>query len=71
MICTGCGTQSADSGTICGGCGKHAQRRVFRLGQAMREQAPRDRGTGWRWSALLIPSALAFTISGIIFLLCT
>ena len=71
MICSGCGAQSAQSGNLCGGCGKPAQRRVFRLGQAMREQAPREGANAWCWSALLIPSALAFTIVGIIFLICT
>lgn len=71
MICTGCGTQSAGSDNVCGGCGKNTQRRVFRLGQAMREQAPRDRGNGWRWSALLLPSALAFTIVGMVYLMFT
>ena len=70
MICSGCGTQSADSDTLCGGCGRNAHRRVFRLGQAMREQAPRDGGETWRWSALLLPSALAFTLIGILFLIC-
>ncbi|WP_332879024.1 hypothetical protein [Massilia sp. S19_KUP03_FR1] len=71
MICTGCGTQSAGSDNVCDGCGKNAQRRVFRLGQAMRQQAPRGGGNGWRWSALLLPSALAFTIVGIVFLIMT
>jgi hypothetical protein len=75
MICTGCGAQAGGSDVgsdvLCGGCGKVKRRRVFRVGQALREQRKPDGASGWRWSALLIPSALAFTIIGIVYLICT
>lgn len=71
MICNGCGAQAAGSEVLCGGCGKDKSRRVFRVSQALREQRKQNGAEGWRWSALLIPSALAFTIVGILFLICT
>ena len=71
MICTGCGAQAGGSNVLCGGCGNDKRRRVFRVGQALREQSKPSGVNGWRWSALLIPSALAFTIIGIVFLICT
>jgi uncharacterized membrane protein YvbJ len=71
MICSGCGTQSAGGDVLCGGCGKETSRRVFRVGQALREQRKPNGAKEWRWSALLIPSALAFTLIGIVFLIFT
>lgn len=83
MICTGCGTQSADSGVLCGGCG-NAQHKaggkedqpggkpaIFRLGQAMQQRAIADGVKGWNWGALLIPGALAFALIGLVYLICT
>ncbi len=71
MICTGCGAQSAGSEVSCGGCGKDTSRRVFRVSHALREQRTPRGATGWRWSALLIPSVLGATVIGIVFLICT
>jgi hypothetical protein len=78
MICTGCGTQSADSDVLCGGCG-NAQRQargndaqpaakpaIFRLGQAMQQRAITDGSKGWNWGAWLIPGALAVALTGLV-----
>jgi len=63
MFCTGCGTQSADSDMFCGGCGnaqrdahgKDVQGRVFRVGQAIQQEAIPDGIRGWSWGACLFP----------------
>lgn len=70
MICNGCGAQAAGSEILCGGCGKDKSRRVFRVSQALREQRKPTSAKGWRWSALFIPSVLAFAAIGILFLIC-
>lgn len=62
MLCTGCGTQSADSDVFCGGCGvaKHPStgtvappdKAAFNLGAAMRQQPIPASVKGRRWSAV-------------------
>lgn len=66
MFCTGCGTQSGESELFCGGCG-NAQRHinnkdeptastpsVFRVGNAMPQQALPDGVRGWCWGAFCL-----------------
>lgn len=66
MFCTGCGTQAAESGPFCGGCG-NAQRHlstkdtspantpaVFRVGNAMSQETIPEGVRGWCWGAFFL-----------------
>ena len=66
MFCTGCGTQSIDSGAFCGGCGT-SQRNTsapetrlasapaaFQVGHAMQQPALPDGIRGWSWGAFFL-----------------
>jgi hypothetical protein len=64
MFCTGCGTQSADSSVLCGGCDIAQRSRsdrpstaasTFHVGQAMQDSAVPDAIRGWCWGAFFMP----------------
>jgi uncharacterized membrane protein YvbJ len=82
MLCTGCGIQSADSESICGGCsdsqrssGNKDDNRtgtpaIFQVGQAIQRQADPDRNKRWqRAQRLWSQCAIACILVLIIFVI--